>query len=341
MANITVSSNMNLPIPVTGVDPGPDYANNVNNSLNLVDAHDHSPGKGVQITPAGININVDLTMNGNNLTNSRALRLQTQGSTPSNPSDLQEMYSKGGDLYYIDGFGNNVRITQSGGIAGSPGSISGLVPPASATYVAGTSTFVFQSGTNLAANLDASSIILRNLTVGSPGLTLAPPTLGSSYTITFPTLPVYTPSYSVPLPMSMDSSGNITTGPILISQMGALTSGGPAAPLGSIAVSGSTGTFTSSAAGPTPVVTVQAVFTGNRPIRILLTPEESTNGFYLISDKMDYLYDSTTIIGTFNSPGGSSSLEQILFPTAGLHTVTLRCYGGTQVFYAVLIMYEI
>jgi hypothetical protein len=206
--NTVISPNMNLPVPVTGVDPGPDYANNVNNSLNLVDAHDHSPGKGVLVTPAGLNINVDLTMNNNNLISSRALRLQTQPSTPSNPSDLQEMYSKGGDLYYIDGVGNNVRITQSGGIAGSPGSISGLVPPASATYVSGTSTFVWQSGVNLAANLDGGSLILRNLTVSSPGLTLSPPTLSSNYTITLPLLPAAR-SY-----LTIDNSGNMAVGAV-------------------------------------------------------------------------------------------------------------------------------
>ena len=51
MANVTLSPNMNLPVPVVGQDPGPDWANNINSSLGILDQHDHTPGKGIQIVP--------------------------------------------------------------------------------------------------------------------------------------------------------------------------------------------------------------------------------------------------------------------------------------------------
>lgn len=204
MANTYNSANMSLPIPVVGIDGGPDYASNINASLTLIDSHDHSSGKGVPINPAGISINSDLSFGGNNLTLARSLRLQPQSAPLALASDLGCLYESGVDLYYNDGSGNQVRITQSGGVAGSPGSIAGLTSPASATYVAGSQTFVWQSAASTPANLDAASILIRNLTASSNAITLsAPAALGSNYSIVLPTLPGSTKF------LNLDSSGNI------------------------------------------------------------------------------------------------------------------------------------
>lgn len=201
---VTNSPNMNLPIPVVGVEPGPQYATDVNSSLTIVDSHDHTPGKGVQITPDSININAALTLNDNLLTSIAGLTLQPQGSTPGNGT----IYESGVDLYFVDGFGNNVRITQSGAVAGTPGSIANLVPPASASYVSLSGTFVWQAGTNVAANMDFGAALMRNTSPNSTfALTLQPPALLSAdYTITLPVLPV---AQSV---MLMNTSGNILNG---------------------------------------------------------------------------------------------------------------------------------
>lgn len=183
----TNTPNMNLIVPGVGTEPGPDYADDINASLSIIDQHDHTTGNGVQITPAAIDINSALTLNDNFLTSAAGITFQAQLSTPA----LGTVYESGVDLYYVDGVGNNVRITQSGGVAGSPGSIANLVPPASASYVSGTSTFVWQSNTNIAANMDFGSAIMRNLSPNSTfALTLQPPAaLGSNYTITLPSLP--------------------------------------------------------------------------------------------------------------------------------------------------------
>lgn len=194
----TISPNMNLVIPGVGTEPGPEYGFDLNASLTLVDQHDHTAGKGVQISPAGININSDLSFGGNFAIDLAGLTLIAQNSTP----DESTIYQSGVDLYFVDALGNNIRITESGGVAGTPGSISNLVAPASATYVSGSSTFVWQSNTNIAANMDFGAALLRNLSPNSTyALTLQPPSLSSNYTITLPTIPA---SQKI---MTMDNSG--------------------------------------------------------------------------------------------------------------------------------------
>lgn len=195
---------MSMPVPVPSVDFGPDWANNINACLSIIDGHNHALGTGVQVTPAGLNINVDLPMNDNNLTTTRSVRFTAQGAPLSLPADLDCIYVSGVDLYYNDGAGNEIRLTQGGSIAGSNGSITGLVPPASASYALG--TFVFQSAVNTPANIDVGSVIIRNVTAGSNGITVsAPNALASNYTITLPLLPSSTAF------MRISPSGTITT----------------------------------------------------------------------------------------------------------------------------------
>ena len=50
MPNTLPSPYMGMPVPVPGVDPGPDWAQNIVASLGIADAHDHSTGKGAPIT---------------------------------------------------------------------------------------------------------------------------------------------------------------------------------------------------------------------------------------------------------------------------------------------------
>lgn len=200
------SANMGMPIPQVGVEPGPQWATDINNSLTIIDRHDHTPGNGVQITPDGINITKDLPFNGNNATLLRSSRYSAQGSPLSGSLDLGAVYVSGVDLYYNDELGNQVRITQNGSVTGVSGSITGLVSPASASYSPGTGTFIWQSDVNTAANMDFESAILRNGTASSFGLTLAAPTLTSDYAITLPLLPA---NNSL---MSINTSGVITAG---------------------------------------------------------------------------------------------------------------------------------
>lgn len=195
---------MGLTLPVVSNELGPAYAVEVNGDFTTLDTHDHSMGKGVPVTPAGLSITADLPFISNNATQLRSVRFIPQGAPLALASDVGCLYEVGGDLYYNDAMANQVRITQAGGVAGSPGSITGLVSPATASYSAGTQTFIWQSDVNTAANLDAGSLVLRNITANSKGLTLNPPaSMSVNYSITLPNLPV---SQSF---MTIDSSGTI------------------------------------------------------------------------------------------------------------------------------------
>lgn len=206
MANTTNTPNMGLAVPVVGVDPGPTWGTDLNSCFTLIDQHDHSPGSGVQITPSGLNINSDLSYQSNNLTFVRSVRFAAQAAALAGASDLGCAYVAGVDLYFNDLNGNHIQITQSGGIAGSPGSIANLTSPATASYVAANQTFVWQSAVNTPANLDAASVILRNLVASSKGLTLSPPAaMGSNYTITLPALPGANGNI-----LQSDTSGNLS-----------------------------------------------------------------------------------------------------------------------------------
>lgn len=217
MSDVIISPNMNLPVPVVGQEPGPQWAIDVNNCFNSVDSHDHSSGQGVQITPSGLNISSDLTFLNHNAISLRTARF-VAGPTIG-ASDLDALYVNGVDLYYVDGNGNQVRITNGGSVAGSQGSISGLASPASASYNSSSKTFVWQSDVNTPANMDNASIILRNLSSASNGLTLnPPPAMGADFSLTLPNLP--TPGTGS---LTIDTSGNI--GSLQFSSSVGITSG--------------------------------------------------------------------------------------------------------------------
>ena len=202
MATTTITPNMGIVAPVPGQDPGPDWATNQYASCFIIDSHDHSPGKGVQVTPAGLNINSDLTFNSTNATNLKTVRfLNLTASLAGAAPNLGCVYEANNELYYNDGVGNVVQITNSGNVNAGAGSITGLPSgTASATYAAG--TFTWQQATNTPATMDMGNIIVRNDTASAHGVTIAPVNaLANNYSLTLPTLPA---TQSI---MTLDNSG--------------------------------------------------------------------------------------------------------------------------------------
>lgn len=195
---------MQLIIPGVGTEQGPDYAFDINASLTLIDQHNHSAGSGVAITPNGLNISSDLSFISNNAIDVRSMRFTPQTSTLALPTDLGCVYESGVDLYYNDGSGNQIRLTQGGSIVGTAGSITGLPSgTASASYSSG--TFVWQAATSTPANMDFASAILRNNVANSKGLTLSPPNaMATDYSLSLPSIPAATQFVSI------DTSGNIS-----------------------------------------------------------------------------------------------------------------------------------
>lgn len=200
----TISPNMNLPVPVVGVDPGPDWATNVNSCLSIIDSHNHTAGQGVAITPSALNINADLSFQSNNATNLRTTRFTAQSAPLSAAADLGCLYVSGVDLYYNDENGNQIRLTQSGAPAGATGTITGLPSGTASASFAGT-TFTFQSATNTPATISAGPYKFGQAVASGFGVTVS--ASGSQAANYAMTLPVSLPASQKI--MSLDNSGNI------------------------------------------------------------------------------------------------------------------------------------
>lgn len=295
MANEINSPNMNLPIPVVGNDPSPDWGFDLNNSLTIIDGHNHESGSGVPITPGGLNINSALPFNDNPLINAQSLGFFTQ---LSDPNGLGLLYYKGVDLYFNDGSSNHIRITQSGSVTGASGTITGLPSgTASASYNAG--TFVFQSATNTAANIDGGSFILRNSTASSHGLTLSPPNaMASDYSLTLPNTPTQT---NVMTLTSGGAMGSITydavgqgmtsigadaigismdaTGANAVAASRTRASGTATVGIGGIALSASSSLFSTTSNGHTNVPGLSVtISTSGRSVQLMLVCDFAAGG---------------------------------------------------------------
>lgn len=200
--------NLNLPVPTQTV--GPAWATELNQTLTQVDSHNHTSGQGTQIPTAGLNINADLPINGYNLNSLRSLRLAVQSATLTLPADVSSLYVVGGNLYYNNSIGQAIQITAGAALnATSIGGIGGdyATSTASEFYTSAKQTFTFTQSTNVAANIDVGSVIIRPNTTSANGVTVSAPTgLAASYGLTLPTaLPVSTKIATV------DNTGQIAT----------------------------------------------------------------------------------------------------------------------------------
>ena len=202
----TISTNMSLVIPTVGTQSGPQYATDINTSLNLIDAHDHTTGKGVAITPGAMDINTDIDMQENSLINATSL-VFTAGISASTTA-ISLSAAPGGestpqkDLWYTPDTGIPIQITKDGAVNATIGSLDGE------SYLSGTFTWT-QSQSSLPttpANFDIGSIILRpNTAATTYGVQLVPPSaISSQYSINLPSLPA---SQKI---MTLDASGNMT-----------------------------------------------------------------------------------------------------------------------------------
>lgn len=354
MATTNPSANMNLPIPGVGEDAGPQWATDLNTCLTLLDQHSHVPGYGVAITPAAMDINADLTMANNNLINARSVRLQTQVAVLNGASDLGCIYRTGVDLYYNDGSGNQVRLTQSGSVAGTSGSIGSLTAPATATYVAGSGTFVWQSDASKAAAMDGGAVSIRETNVASANaVTLQSPTaLAASYALTFPTaLPAstqYMACSSIGV-LSLSSADSIATA---MTSIGANSiaatrtrATGTSVAAGGVAISSSSSAFATTSTSFVDVTNLSVtIVTSGRPVRVqLMSDGNAANYSYLSVESTNVAQPgplanfavfrgateiSRELLGTSNT---SSDLPKSYIPSSSLSVIDAVA-AGTYVY---------
>lgn len=280
---MTTTPNMNLPVPVPTTTSGPTWAQQLVADMDIIDAHDHTSGNGVQITPDGLNINSNLPIGGNKVTGAGAVEFSPQNAALT---DLEALYVVGQDLYYTDGAGNQVRITQSGSVTGSSGTITGL-PSGTASAAFSTSTFTFQSATNTPAIMAVGPLVIGRNAVSPKTVTVTPNASQSAdYGLTLPqSLPSST------LPVTVDTSGNVDYGPILTSNTFTPTiswshiSGGTA----SFSVTGNTSYYTR--IGSIVTVSCNIVYT--------VSSYSGSTAVYYITSTIPIATSSLTAAGTF------------------------------------------
>lgn len=150
--------NMGLELPSVNVTPGPLWATELNAAFDVVDAHDHTPGNGLPIGPAAIDIDANLSFKGYAATDLARVVLSALTSATTTPLSLS---SAGGDLWYTNASGVTVQLTNGASPAGGVGSITGLVAPASASWNSGAGAFEWNSNATTRAAMDVGGVLLR------------------------------------------------------------------------------------------------------------------------------------------------------------------------------------
>lgn len=143
MANINgiQEPNMGLNQPTPEETPGPTWAELWNDNADTIGLHDHSPGNGVPVTPAGININAPLNMNSNKLLNTLVISMTPVSGSLTGPTNLNTLYVNGFQLWFTNGLGIAAPVGSGGGGGGGGSGSAGWTYTAIASYpfsVAGT-----------------------------------------------------------------------------------------------------------------------------------------------------------------------------------------------------------
>lgn len=177
---------MLMPNPVPEVTTGPQWSQDLSDSLDLVDSHDHTSNKGVRVPALGLNINADLDFQSNAASGLRAILLEDQ---VANPSESGAVYIKNGDFFLKNTAGQVIQLTSGSSINVGAGSIGGLVSPASATFSSITNTFTWLYDTSLPARQVMSDISLYEYgnNTAQP-VTLASPSGVTAHTMLLPPL---------------------------------------------------------------------------------------------------------------------------------------------------------
>lgn len=190
---MATTPNMNMALPDPG-DSGPTWAEKLNEALDgVVDGHDHTFGRGVPVPVAGLSIDAELPMNGHDLAGARMARFDNQTGTLAGLNDRRGLYVVAGDLYYNNGSGTAVRVTDGAGLSGaSLGNITNLpsvaYPNASLSWLDSFPGFALYQNTNVFARLRSGEIEVHESGAVSPNAVTikSPASLAADYALTLP-----------------------------------------------------------------------------------------------------------------------------------------------------------
>jgi len=113
------TTNLGLQKPEPSVTIGPRWAQMLNDLIDVIDAHDHTAGKGKLITTSALDINADLDFQDNDATSLRSTRYRLGSGVLSEPDDKGCVYVKDGNLYYNNSAGAAVQVTAGTSVVSS------------------------------------------------------------------------------------------------------------------------------------------------------------------------------------------------------------------------------
>lgn len=202
---------MGMIVPTLSGDAGV-WDDELNAALGLVDAHDHTPGKGVKVPVSGLNINANLPFNGNGLTTVGSVAF-SQIAAPSTGSVTLFVNTADHELYWRNAGGTNVKLTAGGSI--NTTLVGGIVGDyaavgAEVAYDDANKRYTFkQQGTKPWARMASADVRIYEFnTVESVYTALkAAAALAASYEITLPVA-----LGATAMPLIVDASGTGTFG---------------------------------------------------------------------------------------------------------------------------------
>lgn len=188
---MTALPNLGLILPVLGSSDG-NWDDLLNDCLELIDAHDHSPGRGLRIKTAAINIDADLTFSGKSLTNLGQLKF-AEIAEPVGGATTLYVDSTTHELYWITSGGSHVKLTNGasintslvGGIVGDYTAVSAEV-----AFDDSNKRYTFKDGQSpkVWARLAAGDVRIYEMTSGVTNYVgiKSPTALAASYSIEMP-----------------------------------------------------------------------------------------------------------------------------------------------------------
>lgn len=209
--------NIGIVLPSLGGDSGI-WDDEINAGLTLIDAHDHTSGKGVRVPVSGLNINADVSLGSTwGITNANRVSFALVAPPSTNRSVFVGDGTGGtvsGELYWRTNSGSNVRVTNgaalnvsafTGGIGGDYASVGAEV-----AFDNSNKRYTFESASSTGwSRLACGPIRLYEFDTTESVYVehAAPAGLGANYTVTWPTaLPGAT------LPLQISSAGVVTAG---------------------------------------------------------------------------------------------------------------------------------
>jgi len=222
---------MSLNEPTVGQTTGPTWATETNSNWESIDAHDHTSGKGVQLTPSSLNINADIEFNQNSATELKSVVLDNTVHGSASGDTNVSLYAYDGNLYYRNASGVGVKITSGSAVSTTGGSISGMSTNAEVLFSSNSYAFKFDktlSDPGMAkmsfADIDlykydasgsAAKVALKFLGSGTSAALTVPDetgTLLSTATNFAGTINIATSSSNAPIILKPNGSGHVTIG---------------------------------------------------------------------------------------------------------------------------------